>query len=129
VVIVPPHASRCGEILSLELEPFLWQASARDHAVGGMVGTIEFLRMVHGRVASGRHQPEITGEVAQSDVDQPMVSQLDRLDHVRGETYEPIKENQGIYDELYKRVYLRMYSRLKPLYDEIREITGYPPRD
>lgn len=41
--------------------------------------------------------------------------------------YEPIKENQKVYDELYHRVYLQMYDRLKPLYDEIRSITGYPP--
>lgn len=47
----------------------------------------------------------------------------------KGETYEPIKENQAIYNDLYNRVYLRMYKRLKPLYDEIRAITGYPPRD
>ncbi len=47
----------------------------------------------------------------------------------KGETYEPIKENQAIYNDLYNRVYLRMYKRLKPLYDEIRDITGYPPRD
>jgi sugar (pentulose or hexulose) kinase len=41
--------------------------------------------------------------------------------------FEPIKENQQIYDELYTRVYLKMYDRLKPLYDDIRSITGYPP--
>ena len=47
----------------------------------------------------------------------------------KGQTFEPIRENQLIYNELYTRVYLKMYSRLKPLYDEIRSITGYPPRD
>ncbi|HNR02397.1 MAG TPA: FGGY-family carbohydrate kinase [Anaerolineaceae bacterium] len=47
----------------------------------------------------------------------------------KGETYEPIKANQDVYNELYNRVYLRMYNRLKPLYDEIRSITGYPPKD
>ena len=47
----------------------------------------------------------------------------------KGQTVEPIKENQSIYDELYHRVYCRMYDRLKPLYDEIRDITGYPPRN
>jgi sugar (pentulose or hexulose) kinase len=46
-----------------------------------------------------------------------------------GQTFEPILENQRIYNELYGRVYLKMYDRLKPLYDEIREITGYPPSD
>ncbi len=47
----------------------------------------------------------------------------------KGDTYEPLTENHKIYDELYNRVYLKMYNRLKPLYDEIRDITGYPPRD
>lgn len=46
----------------------------------------------------------------------------------KGQTYEPNTENHRIYDELYNRVYCKMYDRLKPLYDEIREITGYPPR-
>lgn len=46
-----------------------------------------------------------------------------------GATFEPIQENHKIYDELYNKVYLKMYSRLKPLYDEIRSITGYPPRN
>ncbi|MGI6250001.1 MAG: FGGY-family carbohydrate kinase [Anaerolineaceae bacterium] len=44
-------------------------------------------------------------------------------------TFEPNAKNHALYDQLYHRVYLRMYSRLKPLYDEIREITGYPPAD
>ncbi|NLW71405.1 MAG: carbohydrate kinase [Chloroflexi bacterium] len=41
--------------------------------------------------------------------------------------FEPIKANQELYDELYHHVYLKMYDRLQPLYDSIREITGYPP--
>jgi len=45
-----------------------------------------------------------------------------------GESFEPNPTNQLIYDELYQRVYLRMYSQLKPLYEEIRDITGYPPK-
>ncbi len=43
-----------------------------------------------------------------------------------GATFEPNRSASEIYDRLYKRVYLRMYDRLKPLYDEIRDITGYP---
>lgn len=31
-----------------------------------------------------------------------------------------------LYDGLYRRVYRQMYRRLRPLYEEIREITGYP---
>ncbi|HVP20667.1 MAG TPA: FGGY-family carbohydrate kinase [Anaerolineaceae bacterium] len=44
-------------------------------------------------------------------------------------TFEPIPANQKIYDELYKHVYCHMYERLKPLYEKIRSITGYPPTD
>ncbi len=43
-----------------------------------------------------------------------------------GDTFEPDREAQEIYDGLYRRVYLKMYRKLKPLYEEIREITGYP---
>jgi sugar (pentulose or hexulose) kinase len=46
-----------------------------------------------------------------------------------GTTFEPIVANHRIYEDLYNRVYLKMYDRLKPLYDEIRDITGYPPRN
>ena len=29
-------------------------------------------------------------------------------------------------EELYQRVYRKMYDRLKPLYEDIMKITGYP---
>lgn len=45
-----------------------------------------------------------------------------------GSTFEPNMQNHDIYDGLYQRVYCQMYARLKPLYEEIREITGYPAR-
>lgn len=47
----------------------------------------------------------------------------------QGAKFEPIVANHRIYDELYNRVYSKMYDRLKPLYDEIRDITGYPPKN
>jgi sugar (pentulose or hexulose) kinase len=47
----------------------------------------------------------------------------------QGAKFEPIVANHRIYDELYNRVYCKMYDRLKPLYDEIRDITGYPPKN
>jgi hypothetical protein len=40
--------------------------------------------------------------------------------------FEPIQDNQRLYDDLYRRVYLKMYGRLKPLFREIKNITGYP---
>ncbi|HEU4573215.1 MAG TPA: FGGY-family carbohydrate kinase, partial [Candidatus Limnocylindrales bacterium] len=43
------------------------------------------------------------------------------------ETVEPDRQRHALYDRLYRRVYRRMYERLKPLYEEIMEITGYPP--
>ncbi len=42
------------------------------------------------------------------------------------EIFEPVKENSEIYGDLYERVYLRMYKKLKPFYEDIMEITGYP---
>lgn len=43
-----------------------------------------------------------------------------------GDIFEPIAENRDIYQELFERVYLKMYGRLRTLYHEIRKITGYP---
>ena len=34
--------------------------------------------------------------------------------------------NQRLYDALYRDVYLKMYKKLKPFYEKIRAITGYP---
>ena len=45
-----------------------------------------------------------------------------------GDTFEPNAPAHAIYDELYQQVYKQMYPRLRPLYEEIRRITGYPPR-
>jgi len=41
--------------------------------------------------------------------------------------FEPNLEHHKLYDALYHDVYKKMYKRLKPLYERIREITGYPP--
>jgi sugar (pentulose or hexulose) kinase len=43
-----------------------------------------------------------------------------------GEVFEPDMETHRRYDALYRDVYKKMYKRLKPLYERIREITGYP---
>ncbi len=52
------------------------------------------------------------------------VTEMTRL----GVSFEPNPTNHRIYDELYNRVYLHMYGRLRPLYEQIRDITGYPSR-
>jgi sugar (pentulose or hexulose) kinase len=43
-----------------------------------------------------------------------------------GKVFEPSGDNHRLYNDLYKRVYLKMYGRLKPLFKEIKDITGYP---
>jgi sugar (pentulose or hexulose) kinase len=48
------------------------------------------------------------------------------MTHV-GDTFEPDSRQRAIYDGLYRDVYRKMYKRLRPLYEKIREITGYPP--
>lgn len=40
-----------------------------------------------------------------------------------GRVFEPDSKTHAIYDELFHRVYKRMYSRLQPLYETIRTIT------
>jgi sugar (pentulose or hexulose) kinase len=44
-----------------------------------------------------------------------------------GEVRDPDPADQARYDDLYRAVYRPMYGRLRPLYREIRRITGYPP--
>jgi sugar (pentulose or hexulose) kinase len=41
--------------------------------------------------------------------------------------FEPDPAANRVYEDIYGSVYLAMYDRLKPLYREIRRITGYPP--
>ena len=49
------------------------------------------------------------------------------MTHV-GRVFEPNPQAHAVYEQLYSRVYKQMYRKLKPLYEEIREITGYPER-
>ncbi|HNI83869.1 MAG: FGGY-family carbohydrate kinase [Rubrivivax sp.] len=46
-----------------------------------------------------------------------------------GQVFAPQPEHAHTYERLYRRVYLRMYRQLAPLYRDIRDITGYPSRD
>ncbi|RPJ37995.1 MAG: carbohydrate kinase, partial [Chloroflexi bacterium] len=78
--------------------PHLYEASGLGAAIDAAVGL-------------GLHRDFVTA-----------VSEMTRL----GITFEPNPINHRIYDELYNRVYLHMYGRLRPLYEEIRDITGYP---
>ena len=51
-----------------------------------------------------------------------------QMTHIN-DTFHPDPQNHKLYDELYNRVYLKMYDRLAPLYREIQDITGYPASD
>jgi len=51
------------------------------------------------------------------------VSQMTRT----GDTFEPDVKVHALYDELYHEVYLNMYSRLQPLYNQIRKIVRQHP--
>ena len=45
-----------------------------------------------------------------------------------GRTYAPRPEQARLYEQLYRRVYLKLYPGLRPLYDDIRSILNYPER-
>lgn len=45
-----------------------------------------------------------------------------------GKVYKPNPQNRDIYEDLFNNVYLKMYGKLKPLYNKIRNITGYPEK-
>jgi sugar (pentulose or hexulose) kinase len=45
-----------------------------------------------------------------------------------GQVFQPEPVHAKTYEQLYRRVYCRMYKRLQPLYLDIQEITGYPER-
>ncbi|WP_425449657.1 FGGY-family carbohydrate kinase [Dethiothermospora halolimnae] len=40
--------------------------------------------------------------------------------------FKPTEKNVGIYRDLYENVYKKIYPRLKDLYKDIKDITGYP---
>lgn len=45
-----------------------------------------------------------------------------------GERFVPDSRNVKIYSQLYSKVYSKMYRHLRPLYEQIRNITGYPAK-
>ena len=47
------------------------------------------------------------------------------MTHV-GDVFEPNMTTYRLYNELYHDIYKKMYKRLRPFYERIREITGYP---
>jgi sugar (pentulose or hexulose) kinase len=43
------------------------------------------------------------------------------------QVFEPNPQNHKLYDALFQDVYQNLYQSLRPLYERIRDITGYPP--
>ena len=43
-----------------------------------------------------------------------------------GDIFEPEPDDESTSTTTVSRVYQQMYRRLKPLYEGIRDITGYP---
>jgi sugar (pentulose or hexulose) kinase len=94
-------------------------------------GAVQLAADVFGLPAARPHTHEASGLGAAIDAavglgihpDVPTaVREMTRVASVR----EPDAANHALYDELYTNVYRRMYGRLRPLYEEIRRITGYP---
>ncbi|MBK5229537.1 MAG: FGGY-family carbohydrate kinase [Thermoleophilia bacterium] len=44
-----------------------------------------------------------------------------------GTRFEPNAEIHRLYERIHRQAYSKMYKRLRPVYRELREITGYPP--
>ncbi len=105
-------------------------------AGGGSASTaaVQLTADIFGLPASRPHVVEASGLGAAMDLAVGLKLHPDFETAVRemtrvSQTFEPNPENHKLYDELYKRVYLKMYKRLQPLYEELAEITGYPPLD
>jgi sugar (pentulose or hexulose) kinase len=43
-----------------------------------------------------------------------------------GRIFEPDPATHRIYDELFQKVYIKMYKQLRPLYDQLATIVGNP---
>jgi len=52
-------------------------------------------------------------------------SAVTKMTHI-GDTFEPNLEHHDMYQALYHSVYKNIYNKLRPLYEKIRDITGYP---
>jgi len=84
-----------------------------------------------GLPAARPHTPETSGLGAAIDAAvglgihpsiEAAVGEMTRVADVR----EPDPAARAVYDELHRRVYRPLYPRLRPVYEQIRAITGYP---
>jgi sugar (pentulose or hexulose) kinase len=95
---------------------------------------VQLFADVFGLPASRPHTHEAAGLGAAIDVMLGLGIHHDPVDAVAAmvrimDRFEPDPAANRTYEDLYRSVYLPMYDRLKPLYREIRRITGYPPSD
>jgi sugar (pentulose or hexulose) kinase len=93
---------------------------------------VQLFADVFGLSASRPHTHEAAGLGAAIDVMLGLGVHADPVDAVAAmvritDRFEPDPAANRTYEDLYRSVYLPMYDRLKPLYREIRRITGYPP--
>jgi sugar (pentulose or hexulose) kinase len=93
---------------------------------------VQLFADVFGLPASRPHTHEAAGLGAAIDVMLGLGVHADPVDAVAAmvrvtDRFEPDPAANRTYEDLYRSVYLPMYDRLKPLYREIRRITGYPP--
>jgi sugar (pentulose or hexulose) kinase len=93
---------------------------------------VQLFADVFGLPASRPHTHEAAGLGAAIDVMLGLGIHADPVDAVAAmvrvtDRFEPDPAANRTYEDLYRSVYLPMYDRLKPLYREIRRITGYPP--
>jgi sugar (pentulose or hexulose) kinase len=95
------------------------------------LAAVQLFADVFGVPASRPHTPEAAGLGAAIDAALGLrfhpdpataVAEMVRI----GERFEPDRGASRIYEDLFRSVYLPMYDRLRPLYREIRRITGYP---
>ena len=93
---------------------------------------VQLFADVFGLPASRPHTHEAAGLGAAIDVMLGLGIHTDPVDAVAAmvriaDRFEPDPAAHRTYEDLYRSVYLPMYDRLRPLYREIRRITGYPP--
>ena len=93
---------------------------------------VQLFADVFGLPASRPHTHEAAGLGAAIDVLLGLGIHADPVDAVASmvrvtDRFEPDAAAHRTYEDLYRSVYLPMYDRLRPLYREIRRITGYPP--
>ena len=93
---------------------------------------VQLFADVFGLPASRPHTHEAAGLGAAIDVMLGLGIHADPIDAVAemvrvADRFDPDPAANRTYEDLYRSVYLPMYERLRPLYREIRRITGYPP--